>query len=142
MWRRFTRDPPVLGKWSTPLSQFTLNPTATFNVTGSSHAGTYQAHWSTTEIAGYAGWINLTGGIYLFLLTNNNGSSWTFQITNNTSWAWKTDGLTWPSGTISTIPATQVGTPPITQPSLLTLTDAAPYPLIIPATFISAWRPQ
>lgn len=139
--RRFTRDPPVRATWSATLSQFTTPGGTQFTVTGSAHTGVYTATYSTNIAGtGLRGWFNLSGGIYTIMI-NDSGATWSLEVTDAATWAWLTSGLTWTGGTISTVPTTQVGSPPIAQPSLITLTNGQPSPIILPASIVQAWRP-
>ena len=140
--RRFTRDPPVLAAWDATAQQFTLTGGNTIAITGGTYAGTYFVTFTTNwNGSGFPAWFSFDGTIWQLLIELSPGS-WTFHQT--TGGVDEYEGLT----TFATAPnRTETvfqtnGSPSWTGPTAMASNALDGLPLIIPASLVSAWRPQ
>jgi len=140
--RRFTRDPPVLAQWDATNTQFSVPAGSFFTVVGGPDSGSLTASYTTNFLElGRKAWQHI-GATYTTYVQFSAGQWRVGQANNAASAGYEAAGQAWSGGTITANAFTPFGGPGFGAPTSITLTGALPFPLIIPANLVQAWRPQ
>ncbi len=140
--RRFTRDPPVLATWDATAQQFTLANGPTLTIVGGTYAGSTLATFITNILgSGKHGWGFTASGRFIGTFESPAGT-WNMQQTDFATAAYFAAGYAPPAGPHTDTIFSTFGSPAWSGPTSMSLSALGAVPLIIPAAFISAWRPQ
>ncbi len=140
--RRFTRDPPVLATYLRNLRQFITSPTLDLYLSGTSIAGTFTATFSASiPVFALPGWTATSGTGTLFFLTLPTSQMALGVVHGGGIDFWTQPILPLPLWQTSQSFTISGGNPYVT-PDRMALLPTSSTGQLLPASLISAWRPQ
>ena len=140
--RRFTRDPPVLATYFAILRMFVTGTLFDIALEGSSLDGTYAATFQPNLLgSGKAGWLATTGGNNIYFLIQPTTLITGGALDGGGQGFFATD-TTWLGFFPALFNFQASGTNPFGFPRDLVFMPHNTDQIILPNSFVSAWRPQ
>lgn len=140
--RRFVRDPPILATWIAPLRLFMQAGQLDIQIEGTTLNGQYAASWQANLLgSGKPGWLATTGGNNLYFLPQPWGLI-SFGAQDGSGNGFFAPAALYQGQIPACFAFTPNGTNPFGLPTEMAFTPHTLTQLLLPASLVSAWRPQ